>query len=183
MDEECPPYTPLAELLNLVRRMPTVTARSNERELHSYRAALELAIGSGFRFWKGDFTYANSFGALGADPEWAYGMAITEGNTSAAVSFEHWKDRRPLFGFAVQPPRDGSTRFAHMSGTQAKGRIYVGCRFRYYGHLVQVTSFREDGTANGLVVVKHKTTRKRVKITYEGLRLDRAAGEAWAAKT
>lgn len=95
------------------------------------RQLVSLAIDAGFRFHLDDFVkMAESFHSaywLGTPPEMVYRHAVLEHNLSAALSFEHWKKRKPFI---------------------LKGkRLAVGSIFQWNDELVQVTSFNDESSS------------------------------------
>lgn len=137
------------ELLDLV--WFNVTRPPWERLNNSMRAALELAIGSGLEFDIDDIGIILSnydSGRWAGDCEWIYSFAIGCRNTSAALSFEKWKGREPIFGDNVRFPImfPSMPRFVHRWECRRKReRLFVGAAFLYAGRSIRVTSFGDKG--------------------------------------
>lgn len=151
----------------------TATSHSWQRYNTSLRKALQLAIGSGFKFTAADFASLSRFRPgfwMGADWEWVYSMAVAEGNESAARAWEEYQGREPIIGGWVKPAQRHDS-YAHQSNSRKQDRIHVGCTFEYQGFRVRVTSFVNKGPAFG---VADKESR-RFTITRQSVIADRAA--------
>ncbi len=138
------------DLLDLVWKSANdSTGFSWERLNHGMRAALSLAVGSGFEFAEDDmkhiFSNYRSGYWLGDTTEWIYTEAIGVENNSAILSYEKLKNREPIIADGV----DGNSRsqFSHGNNvTRAKCRLFVGARFVWKGIRVTVTSFADDSS-------------------------------------
>lgn len=152
------------------------TGHSWERINTAMRAALRLAISAGFRFEIGDFDL-DEFrpGYWMGDGEWAYSLAVAEGNDGAARAFEHHNLRTPLIAKGVtQMPSERT--FAHKSGKRQSERLTVGATFEYLGQQVVVTSIRnEPVTAATCVAYRHGTNKvlRRYSVTKEDIANER----------
>jgi hypothetical protein len=179
--------SPAIELLQMVwDHCNRGTGFSYERLNHAMSAALELAIGSGFRFATGDFlTTSESFrfgywgGAdNGGFAESFYATAVKVDNMSAIQAFEAWKGRGPLIVDDVACEQYG--RWSHGGGKRKKGRACVGCRFPWNGETVTVTSMpRGDAPLVACSYEKTDDGRQgkilhRYKITAADIQADRA---------
>jgi hypothetical protein len=182
--------SPVLDLLDTVwNHGDRATSHSWARVNTSLQQALCLAIGSGIKFHPDDFEeiqrryrfhYWGGNGR-GGFAEGFYGLAVAEGNLSAAQAFEKWKGRRP---FIVDGAYGGcGARFAHRGGHfRQRGRLAVGSVFSWEGQQVTVTSFAADGRY--LVACRYAETpapgyqskvAKRFKITHADLRAARGA--------
>lgn len=164
---------PPVALVRLVREeAQAATSHSWERYNTALRKALQLAIGAGFRFHSQDFHKLNDFRPgywMGSDREWVYSMAVAEGNESAAKAWEEYKGREPIICDGVTPVLRHDS-YAHTSGTRSQERIHVGCKFKFRGFEVQVTSFNTAGAA----IAVARDDRRRFTITRQGAIQERA---------
>jgi hypothetical protein len=194
-------------LLQLVwKNTCDANGHSWDRVNHAMRDALYLAISAGLRFSRGDFAaFAAEFRSgywLGNDGgnmlgERTYRHALIHGNQSAALSFEAWKDRPPYIVDRIVGTRHSySDCHCHPHAT---GRLALGYRFAWQGHLVTVTSFSDDGQSITACTYKERAFDKdgypvgseriarRFKIGIEDLRAEmtrrrKAAKEAKAVR-
>lgn len=164
--------SPVIALLTQVwRNAETSTPKSWERLNCSMRAALKLAIQSGFPFDAADFSNLGPFSPgywMGAEEEWVYSLAIAEGNYSCATAWEKHKDREPIIADKVMMGDDRHGTFAHMVGDREKERLFVGAWIEWKGDTVKITSFREDGAAVGCSyhAPKYKYATGKIKKRY-----------------
>lgn len=168
------------------------TGFSWERLNHGMRAALSLAIGSGFKFAEDDMKYIfsnyRSGYWLGDTTEWIYTEAIGVENDTAIKSYEKLKNREPIIADEV----DGNSRsqFSHGNNvTRAKCRLFVGARFVWRGIRVTVTSFAEDSSYCTACSYKPRAEGsyenkidKRFKISRADIITERAERKAAAKK-
>lgn len=189
-----PEQSAVLDLLDTVwKHGDRATSHSWARVNTSMQQALCLAIGSGIKFHPDDFIeiqrryrfhYWGGNGR-GGFAEGFYGLAIAEGNLSAAQAFEKWKGRKPFILDGVYGGQ--GARFAHRGGHfRQRGRLSVGSVFYWEGQQVTVTSFAADG--NYLVACRYaenptrgyrSKVEKRFKITHADLRAAHwAAGQA-----
>ena len=179
--------SPVINLLDLVyRNANDSTGKSYERLNHAMRAALSLAIGSGFKFGKDDINYIRSNYRsgywIGDSDEWIYTEAVVVGNTSAFNSYEAAKNRQAFIADDVDcGQRHGY--FKHSGGSWQKQRLAVGFTFQWKGLTLTVNSFANDQSyinACSHVDVKSEsgyTTKKpdkRFKITRDDIITERA---------
>jgi hypothetical protein len=171
------------ELLDLVYAAANdATSHSYERLNRAMSNALQLAIGSGFKFATGDVEYIlSNYKAgywVGESDEWIYGEAIEVGNTSAIASYEAAKKREGIIADDVDF-RESRNPYLHMSGTRQRERLCVGATFVYRGQKLKVTSFADDSSyVNACLYVKVDEYRskvsKRLKLTRDDIIADRA---------
>ncbi len=149
-----PQQSPVLDLLDTVwNHGDRATSHSWARINTSLRQALCLAIGAGIKFQPDDFEQIQKryrfhyWGGndRGGFAEQFYGLAIAEGNLSAARAFETWKGRPPFICDSVYG--GAGARFAHRGGHfRERGRLSVGSTFTWQGQDVTVTSFCDLGT-------------------------------------
>ncbi len=143
--------TPVVAFLRLAwEQANQKTGHSWHRLNHAMRTALELAIGAGFPFEAADFVvvYGEFRGSrwVGAENEWVYSFAVSQGNQSAARAWETFKGREPIIGDEVDDAKchDG---YQHGGGQKQTGRLHVGCSFLLGAERLKVTSFSRNGQA------------------------------------
>jgi hypothetical protein len=150
---ETPEQSAVLDLLDTVwNHWGKATRHCWDRINHSMQKALSVAIGSGMKFGPDDFSQIQRryrfhyWGGndRGGFAEGFYGLAVTEGNISAAQAFEKWKGRPPFILDWVRPNR--GAHYVHRVGIRERGRVAVGFEFLWHGHMVTVTSFAADGS-------------------------------------
>jgi hypothetical protein len=122
--------TPVIELLRVVwRNTNTIWGNSYRKTNKAMRSALNIAIESGFRFAENDFKdISESFkfgywsGTNGAEmlAEEYYTFAVEQNNTSACISLEKWKNRKPFLFNDVTQVKDLNSK---------KRRLALGSEF------------------------------------------------------
>jgi hypothetical protein len=152
--------------------------RSWQRINYTMRRALEMAIGSLFKFniddWMHIFSNYRSSYWIGDDIERWYSRCVAEGNQSAWLAFESWAGRGPLIADDVDPDE---SKYAHSTGSRQRERLHVGARFDFRGYSVTVTSFNNDGSCNACAYKTRYASgkpTKRFKIDRDAIIEDRA---------
>ena len=163
-------YPEPSPAFQLVALVYSNAKRRTWRDLNeSLTAALSLAIGIGLRFDKDDFgkmqaqLKGDHWMGIGGTREWIYDRAIDAENTSAAIAYEHWIDRRPFFlnGTRLHMRADISKRLLDL-GTDAD-RVTEA----------RVTSFSEDGQSITICAYNYQdraTPIRRFTFTHAELR-------------
>lgn len=139
--EDSPAYELLYHTWKHANNAPIFSWERLNRSMHG---AVILAIDSGMRFDKDDFSKISKDFRMGywADGEGIYSQAVKSGNISACQALETWFNRKP---FIAKFPVDLRTYGIGRDALRKEGRIAVGTRFRWDGEYVRVTSFANDG--------------------------------------
>ncbi len=136
-----PAYTLLAHVWQHANKSSLFSWERLNRSMHS---ALILAIDSGMKFDKDDFTKTSKDFRIAfwvGDGEGIYTQAVKSGNISACQSMETWLNRKP---FIAKFPTDLSTYGVGHSAHRKESRIAVGTQFMWDSKHVTVTSFSKD---------------------------------------
>jgi len=138
--------------IELIQHVWDHSCRAFEHSWRRYNAslaqALSLAITSGMKFGQDDFSVIEKryrpdywMGLGSHSGESYYGTAVCFDNVSAAIAFERWKKRKPVFFIDIW-----SDHAEHWDGPR---RLFVGASFRWNGEWVKVTRFNKDGESIG----------------------------------